>query len=83
MKNLKIVTVPNKILKKTTQKVVDFNESLIDQIKAMTKALRGEGGVGLAANQLGIDNRVLIVECPYEDRGIIPLTCFVNPEIIE
>lgn len=63
--------------------MINFGEDLIDQISLMTKALRAEGGVGLAANQLGFDNSVLIVECPYKDRGLIPLTIFINPEIVE
>lgn len=75
------VTVPNKSLHATTKKVVNFDTTLGSQIKTMTEALRYEGGVGLAANQLGFDNRVVIAECPYKDRGIIPLTVFINPVI--
>lgn len=75
------VTVPNKSLHKTTEKVVFFDEQLKKQIDEMTEALRYEGGVGLAANQLGHNNRVVIVECPYKERGIIPLTIFINPVI--
>jgi methionyl-tRNA formyltransferase len=80
---LPIVTVPNKNLTKPAQKVTVFDKNLTEQIDAMTDVLRSEGGVGLAANQLGFDNRILIVECPYEDRGIIPLTAFINPEIVQ
>ncbi|MEI6040428.1 MAG: methionyl-tRNA formyltransferase [Candidatus Berkelbacteria bacterium] len=79
----KIITVPDKSLAKPTQKVVNFDESLNEQIEKMVIALRSEAGVGLAANQLGYNNRILIAECPYEDRGLIPLTVFINPEIIE
>ena len=77
-----IVTIPDRILSKPTKKVEIFGDELSNQIQEMVEALRGEGGVGLAANQIGYDNRILIAECPYEDRGIIPLTVFINPEII-
>ena len=78
-----IITLPNKKLKEPTKKVVLFDELLKEQISQMTKALHQEGGVGLAANQVGFDNCVLIAECPYEDRGLIPLTAFINPEIVQ
>lgn len=64
--------------------MINFGSSALkEQIDLMTVALRAEGGVGLAANQLGFDNSVLIVECPYKDKGLFPLTIFVNPEIVE
>lgn len=83
-----IITVPNPILKQVTQKVASFDNETKKQLQLMTKTLRKEGGIGLAANQLGFHNRIFIVE--FEDlvnkkntKEHIPLTIFVNPEIVE
>lgn len=78
-----IVTIPNEILRKPATKVSCFDSILKEKIETMAKALRAEGGVGLAANQLGLNDHLLIVESTYEDRGLIPLTIFINPEIIQ
>lgn len=83
--NKQIVTVPNPKLREETLPVGSFNNAeLTEQIKLMTRALRAENGVGLAANQLGFSNRVLMVEFDDPDKkDIIPYQVFVNPQIIE
>lgn len=83
MKKLSIVTVPDPSLKKPTQKVSLFDQALKEQINDMVGTLRQQIGVGLAANQVGIDNRVVVIECADDDRGKIPLSVFVNPEIVQ
>lgn len=82
--NNTIVTVPDLKLHEPTQKVGSFDLELNKQIQNMTKALRAEGGVGLAANQLGYANRVLITEFDDPDKkDTIPYQVFINPEIVE
>ncbi len=91
-----IITVPNQKLSQATSKVASFGENsdeLKSQIKKMVATLRQEGGIGLAANQLGYDNQVIAIEFKENDqkhskktskkRVEIPLTVFINPEIIE
>lgn len=83
MQNL-ILTVPNPKLLEPTSKVGSFNNELLAQIELMTKVLRQDGlGVGLAANQLGFTNRVLITEFNDPDhKDTIPYQIFINPEIV-
>jgi peptide deformylase len=69
-----------------TQKVTSFNNDLKSQSEIMKEILRrnADYGIGLAANQLGFDNQIFVTE--FEDpekKDIIPLTFFVNPEIVE
>ena len=88
MKEYEIVTVPNPKLSEVTRKVTSFSCELQNQIQKMVKVLRKEGGIGLAANQLGYDNRVIAIEFENlsKKEGVkehIPLTIFINPEVVE
>ena len=80
-----IVTVPNPQLFKVTQKVTLFDNALENQTKLMRKFLRQNDGIGLAANQLGFENQICIVE--YKDskdsQNAIPFQIFINPKIVQ
>lgn len=80
----KIITVPNKTLFEVTKPVTSFNDELKDQVKLMTEILQKENGVGLAANQIGFDNSVLITEFnDPESKDNFPLHILINPELVE
>lgn len=91
MQKPNIIIVPNPILKEKTEKVSSFDSVLKNQIEEMVRTLRKEGGVGLAANQIGYQNQVIVVEFKPTDPSQskdsevkpIPLTIYINPEIIE
>lgn len=84
MKKPLIVTVPNPTLKEPTKNVSVFDRALEDQIKIMVETLREDKGVGLAANQLGFKNKVIVAEFEDQENDIhIPLTVFINPEVVE
>ena len=89
MKKSAVITVPNPKLYEKTSKVSSFDNTLQKQIKEMVKTLRIEGGIGIAANQLGYPNQVLAIEFKESDKKTakkkaeIPLTIFLNPEIVE
>lgn len=77
-----LITSPNPTLRKVTPKVTSFNNDLKKQVQLMRQIMH-DGGVGLAANQIGFNNRVVVIECENESRGRIPFTALINPEIIE
>lgn len=84
MNDLKVITVPNPILKKPANKITVFDDALKKQIALMKKMLSYADGVGLAANQIGINNSVFIVEfIDPEEKNSIPFQVFINPKIIE
>ena len=90
MKEPKVITVPNLKLNEVTEKVTSFefhSNTLKTQIAEMVKVLRQEGGIGLAANQLGFKNRLITIEFENVEKknakDRIPLTIFINPEIIK
>ena len=73
----KILTEPNSTLHKVCRPVTDFNRRLNTLLDDMTETLLEAGGVGLAAPQVGILRRVVVVDT---GEGILEL---VNPEILE
>ena len=72
-----IVLQGDPILNKVCRKVEVFDEKLAILIDDMIETLRKANGVGLAAPQVGILRRVVIVDV---GDGLIEL---INPEIIE
>jgi peptide deformylase len=78
-----VVTLPNPVLRRKTRKVTDFGPELQNLIDDMIETMRAEPGVGLAANQVGISQRVIVVEfAEPEDQENAPpkLYVVVNPE---
>lgn len=74
-----IVQDGDPILNKTCRPVEKFDEKLAILLDDMTETVLAANGAGLAANQVGILRRAIIV-VNIEDDSIIEL---VNPEIIE
>ena len=54
-----------------------FDEALWDQIRRMGELMSDAMGVGLAANQVGVLNRVLV----YRVQQQAPVSALINPEI--
>ena len=62
-----IVVYPDKRLKLISKEVDSFNGALHDLLDDMYETMRARNGVGLAAIQVGIDLRALIINIPLED----------------
>ncbi len=73
----KVVTSEDPILRKTSRRVENFNERLWTLIDDMKETMYKADGVGLAAVQVGILKRVVVIDV---GDGFMEL---VNPEIIE
>jgi peptide deformylase len=74
---------PDEALKSKAQKVEEFNQELVDLVNGMFETMYKRGGVGLAANQVGVLKRVLILDLKAgtEEQGKNPIV-LVNPEIV-
>ena len=72
-----IVTVGDSVLTKVSRPVTKFDRRLHQLLDDMTETLEDAGGVGLAAPQVGVLRRAVVVDTGED--GIIEL---VNPEII-
>ena len=73
-----IVTVGDPVLNKVCRPVTVFDDRLAQLIDDMAETMQNANGVGLAAPQVGVLRRVVVVDCG--DGEIVEL---VNPEIIK
>lgn len=79
-----IVTKEDPLLYKTSRGVENFNIRLQQLLDDMRETLIKSGGVGLAAVQVGVLRRaVLVIETNVEDGEEEPIIEFINPVIIE
>ena len=75
----KIVTQGDPLLYKKCRPVTDFNRRLHDLLDDMKETLAGAQGVGLAAPQVGILRRVIVMDAGEEEEMLE----LINPEILE
>ncbi len=62
-----ILVYPDKRLKLISKEVLSFNGALHDLLDDMYDTMRANNGVGLAAIQIGVDQRVLVINIPLDD----------------
>lgn len=75
-----IVKVGDPILAKVSRPVEKFDERLWTLLDDMKDTMYKANGVGLAAVQVGILRRAIVMDCTEDHSGYIEL---INPEIIE
>jgi len=80
-----IVTIPDPVLRRKAHKVTVFDKDLQTLIDDMVETMRDAPGVGLAAPQVGVAQRVIVIEYGDEEKEDTPKKLFtlVNPEIVE
>tara|TARA_B110000503_G_scaffold140403_1_gene231209 strand:+ start:1141 stop:1665 length:525 start_codon:yes stop_codon:yes gene_type:complete len=83
---LKILTAPDPILQKVSHLVESVNSSVRQLMDDMLETMYKDNGVGLAANQVGVLSRVMVIDLHNDDeirsKGFYPLF-IANPEIVE
>jgi peptide deformylase len=72
------------VLRKDAQEVTEFDERLRQLVEDMIETMQQANGVGLAAPQVGVQERIIVVETPEdeEEPGSGQLYVLVNPEIV-
>lgn len=75
---LEICKYPNPILKKKLSLVTNFNSNLKKIVQDMIETMHAYNGIGLAANQVGIDARIVVIDIKNEKNCPLAL---INPEI--
>ena len=78
-----IVTIPDEVLRRKARKVKTFDEDLHALMDDMVETMRVAPGVGLAAPQVGISQRVIAVEFGDEEDEEAPQKLYIlaNPEV--
>lgn len=78
---LKILTYPDKFLKKKAKPVKDIDDSIQNLIDDMAETMYDAPGTGLAAIQVGSDKSIIIYDgLPGEEKG--ELKVLINPVIV-
>ena len=88
----KIVTLPDPVLRRKARPVTKFDKDLHTLIDDMVETMRDAPGVGLAAPQIGLSERLLVIEYyerePEEDDeenedAPKKVWAIINPEIVK
>lgn len=74
----RVVSLPNPVLRRKAKRVTTVDSSIQKLIDDMVETMQQSNGVGLAAPQVGVSLRVVVLQMPGEE----PLA-IVNPEIVK
>jgi peptide deformylase len=77
-----IVLYPDPVLLQPTRPVKEVDDEVRALVRDMVETLYAAPGIGLAANQIGVQLRVCIVDLSAGDRAG-QLTVLINPEVKE
>lgn len=77
IRNVRLDT--DEILRKKSKKVEEVDDKIRELVDDMIETMHQKDGVGLAAPQIGILKRVVVIDL-YDDKGPYVL---INPEIIK
>ena len=81
MSKKKILTLPDPILRKTSEPVEKINKTIKNLMDDMLETMYAAPGIGLAAVQIGILKRIIVIDLAKEGEKKKPIF-IVNPEII-
>ncbi len=76
-----IRTVPDPVLRQKAKRVKTIDKSVLKLITDMRETLAAANGVGLAAPQVGVSLRVIVVSIQHENNEKEE-QCLINPEVI-
>ena len=74
-----ILVLPNPVVRRKANKVKKSDKGIKQLVENMIDTMRDANGVGLAANQIGILQRIAVIQLPDEEK----VTVLINPELIE
>lgn len=77
---MEIIKEPNKILYKKLENVKEITPEIKGLISNMRMVMKENNGIGLAANQVGKDLRIFVIEENLAKEARVP-DIFINPEI--
>ena len=77
----KILTEPNKVLRQISFKVENVDKDIQKLMDDLLETLYVAPGIGLAAIQIGIPKRVIVIDLSRDEEKKNPMY-FVNPEIV-
>ena len=86
---MEIITTPDPRLREKSAKIKAITPEVRETIEAMRKLSRDweqahpyELSAAMAAPQMGVNQRIIIIRDNLEDKSVATFTAFINPEII-
>ena len=77
-----IITVPDPLLKTVSKEVDNIDEEILSILDDMLETMYAAPGIGLAAIQIGIPKRMLVIDISRDEENKDP-HIFINPEILD
>ncbi|ALI55488.1 peptide deformylase [Celeribacter marinus] len=77
-----ILIHPDPRLKKACDPVTEFDKALAALANDMLETMYDAPGIGLAAPQIGVMNRVMVMDCVKEEGGTPAPMTLVNPHVV-
>jgi peptide deformylase len=82
MSVLPIITIPDPVLRKISDPVERVDSAVVKLMDDMLETMYDAPGIGLAAIQVGVPRRIVVIDAADEGEARQPL-CLVNPEIVK
>ena len=76
-----LVLLPQPVLRQVAQPVEHITDDILQLADNMAETMYAAPGIGLAANQIGVLKRVIVMDCACDDEKPT-LWKMINPEII-
>ncbi len=77
-----ILTFPDPFLKRKASEAKNIDGQLVSTVDDMVETMYAAPGVGLAAPQIGVLTRVIVIDIDHENKGK-QLIKLINPEVVE
>jgi peptide deformylase len=82
MDSYKLILIPDPVLRQIAQPVNRIDDAVIKQVDRMVETMYAYEGVGLAANQVNMLNRVIVIDTGRRDGAAPNPIPMINPEIV-
>jgi peptide deformylase len=77
-----IITIPDPVLRKTAKPIEQVDDNLRRLMEDMLATMYDAPGVGLAAPQIGVSRRLIVMDAARDDEPKAPIV-MVNPQILD
>ena len=77
-----VVLLPDPVLRKTCERVEQVDDGIRALVEDMFETMYDQQGIGLAANQVSVLKRVIVLDVPVEEDAPPDPRVLINPEIL-
>ena len=76
-----LILLPDPVLRRQSDPIERVDDAVLKLADDMLETMYDAPGIGLAAVQVGIPRRLLVVDCSREDEDQAPMV-FINPQVV-